>query len=96
MPRRKRTSPLEDVLTLFFELTGFSWHIGIVITLIFFCLGLYGLEYAINYQLPSPTSLTFLFSQLGWLRYLIPATLFLLSFIFGIKTYSTYQKQNYY
>ena len=96
MARRKRTSPIEDLLELCYEIIGYFWQVGAVITAIFFFLGLHFLDYALIYQIPENTYLTALFSQLSWLPYLMPAALFFLSFLFGIKSYNTYQKQNSY
>lgn len=91
----RRSSPLEDLLEGLFEFTDIFWQVGAVMTLVFFGGGLYSLIETMSYQ-PPTGSLTVLVKELGWMRYLIPATLFFLGFIFGIKTYSAYRRQNYY
>lgn len=96
MARRRRTSPIEDLFDMFFILTDMWWQVGAVLTLIFFGSGLYTLIGSINYQPTTTGNLTVLINELSWIRYSIPATLFFLSGIFGIKTYSVYQRQNYY
>jgi hypothetical protein len=95
MARRKRTSPMEDLFDMFFELTGMFWQVGAVVTVVLFAGGLYAFMVAINYQ-PPTGNLTVLVNEFSWLRYSIPVSLFFLSGIFGIKTYSAYQRQNYY
>lgn len=95
MARRKRTSPLEDLFDVFFELTGMFWQVGAVVTFVLFACGLYALMVVINYQ-PPTGNLAILVNEFSWLRYSIPVSLFSLSGIFGIKTYSAYQSQNYY
>ena len=91
--RRKRTSLIEDFLEMFLELTDMFWQIGAVITVIFFVGGLDTLIDAMNYQ-PIKGTLLAALNQLQWIHYLIPTVLFVLSFIFGTKTYSAYQRQN--
>lgn len=96
MARRRRNSLLEDLLEGLFEATGMFWQFGVAVTLAFFGGGIYSLIDAINYQAPAGALSHLLNEQLGWIHYLLPAVLFFLSFIFGIKTYSTYREQNYY
>lgn len=95
MARRKRTSPLEDLLELFFELSGVFWQVGAVLSLVFFGSGFYTLMDAINYVPPETGFLRVVLNQYAWLRYAVPTVLFLFGFIFGMKAASTYERQNY-
>lgn len=95
MARRKRTSPLEDLFDLFFELSGMFWQVGAVLSFVFFGGGFYTLMDAINYVPPETSFLRVLFIQYAWLRYAVPTVLFLCGFIFGMKAASTYERQNY-
>lgn len=92
MPRKKRNNLIEDMLESFFELTGLFWQVGAVITCLLFVVGLYSVDVLIINHTPS----LLLDKIIPWAIYILPTCIFLVSFIFGVATYSAYKKQNYY
>lgn len=96
MARRKRTSLIEDLLELFFELTGLFWQIGAMITCLLFMAGLYSLDTLIINYSPPTELIAQIIKNIPWVIYLFPIMIFFLCFVFGVATYSAYKKQNFY
>jgi len=92
--RRRRTSLLEDLLDIFFELSGMFWQVGVILSIGFLAGGLYSIP-AIDQTVANNGLLTVLANAYSWFFYLIPLMFFVLSFVFGVKAVDTYQKQNY-
>lgn len=96
MARRKRTSLIEDLLELFFELSAMFWQVGATITFLLFIAGLYSVDTLIINYTPSTEIIAQIIKNIPWVLYLIPTMIFLLCFVFVIATYSAYKKQNFY
>ncbi|MFZ2170239.1 MAG: hypothetical protein WAW61_11450 [Methylococcaceae bacterium] len=96
MARRKRTSLIEDLLELFFELTAMYWQIGTTITCLLFMGGLYSVDTLIINYSPSTELIAQIIKNIPWVIYLLPMMMFFLCFVFGVATYSAYKKQNFY
>jgi hypothetical protein len=96
MARRKRTSLIEDLFELFFELTAMFWQVGATITCLLFIAGIYSVDTLIINYTPSTQIIAQIIKNIPWVLYLIPTMIFLLCLVFGIATYSAYKKQNFY
>lgn len=96
MARRKRTSIIEDLLELFFELTAMFWQVGATITCLLFIAGLYSVDTLIINYTPSTEIIYQIIKNILWVLYLVSIMIFLLCFAFGLVTYSAYKKQKFY
>jgi len=95
MARRKQTSLIGDFLDSLLELVDIWWEAGAVMTVLFLCGGLYGLIGAMYYQPPS-VLIASLLVQFPFVPYLFPIICLTCAFIFGVETYRSYKRQNFY
>jgi hypothetical protein len=82
-----------EILT---EAISLSWKFGAVITSIAAILTLVTINFAAA-QLVAANSapiLRGLADSFGWVVYILPLTLFAITLVFGLKTYTAYNEQN--
>lgn len=95
MGRKSKESALELLLSQFWDMTGYFWQVGAVITVILLCGAAASAVWVINFEqglTDSPISQ--IFQNLSWLFYSIPLIILGISFLFGRWTYFSYLKQN--
>jgi hypothetical protein len=92
--RYKRKSITEELLDALYELTGYAWQVGAVITalLLFLTYLVYDWVDHLSTLGGRSPALTALFSSFGWAVYLLPLILLVVAVLFGLKTLDTYEK----
>ena len=90
----RRNSILEELLEQFFELTGYFWQVGLVISALFiyFAYKSYNWVSSIEQTTQSKPVMA-VFEQFSFFLYLLPVSMLFISVVFALKTYSTYRKQ---
>ncbi|MBU2869184.1 hypothetical protein [Colwellia sp. E2M01] len=91
----RRNSILEELVEQLFELTGYIWQVGTVVTLslIFLSYKAYAWVDSIVADAEGRPIMAAL-EKLSWILYSIPAILLFVAVVFALKTYTTYRKQN--
>lgn len=91
----KRKSVLEDLLDVIYEFTEMFWVVGAVFSALLMIAGLISLDWALGIQLDPSTDIPagLIVKNLGYFCFILPAVLFLISYIFGNKAYYTFLKQ---
>lgn len=89
----RRSSSLEMLIDQLFEITGYVWQIGAVVTAILaFCT--YKAAMLANGLTEQPTShITAVFERFSWFFYIVPVMLGVLTFLLFVKTLETYQRR---
>jgi hypothetical protein len=91
----RRNSISEVLIEQLFELTGYIWQVGTVVTL-----SLLFLSYKSYLWVDSIVAdgegrpIMAALEKLLWILYSLPATILFLAVIFALKTYTKYRKQN--
>ncbi|MBU2894801.1 hypothetical protein KO495_15970 [Colwellia sp. D2M02] len=91
----RRNSIPDELLEQFFEITGYIWQVGAVVTGIFLFLtykSYFWISSTIESTLGKPIMAAM--EQLSFILYLLPVSMLFLAVVFGLKTYSTYRGQN--
>jgi TRAP-type C4-dicarboxylate transport system permease small subunit len=94
--RYKRKSSVDELFDVLFELTGFFWPVGAVVTgvLLFLSYMAYDwVETGITNAEKSPMLLQVAIN-FGWMGYLLPLMLTILALLFGVKTYNAYRNEH--
>lgn len=92
----RRKSTTEGLLDLLYEITDMSWKAGVVITSAIMILAAVALFWVMDLNATGGGSIYLapLISSYGWVGYLLPAVIGYLGYLFGIKTYEVYSRQN--
>lgn len=95
--RYKRKSSFDELFDVLFELAGFVWQIGAVVTggLLFLSYVAYDWVDTWIASVEKSPMLSPIATNYGWAAYCLPLILMLLAILFGVKTYETYSKQHF-
>ncbi len=93
---KKKSSLLEETVQDLFEFTGVDWEAGAVVTLFMGCMTIFFFKWAVH-----ETGVRYRSSLLpetilglsGWLIYLLPIAVLLITVLFALQTFKTYQGQ---
>ena len=95
--RYKRKSIPDELFDVLFELTGFAWQIGAVVTgaLLFLSYMAYDWVDTLIATAEKSPVLSAVATNVGWVVYLLPLMFAVLAILFGVKTYSTYRHEHF-
>lgn len=94
MARKRKSDP--DFIEILFELTGWFWPVGAVLTIGLLLLSYMTLQWAMHQEavLVASKFLGPVLGNYGLAYYLIPLMLFVLACVFGVKTYESYCREH--
>ena len=95
--RYKRKSSFDELFAMLFELTGFVWQIGAVVTGVLLFLSYIAYDWADTWIATAEKSLFLspIVTNFGWAAYLLPLMLVIFAVLFGVKTYATYCNEHF-
>ncbi len=93
--RYRRKSSFDELFDLLFELTGFVWQIGAVVSGVLLFLSYMAYDWAETWIATAEKSpmLSPIATNFGWSAYLLPLMFAVFAVLFGVKSYSTYRNQ---
>ena len=90
-----RNSILEELLEQFFELTGYFWQVGLVITALFIYFAYKSYNWIAGIEQTAQSKpIMAAFEQFSIFLYLLPMSMVFIAVVFALKTHSTYRKKN--
>jgi hypothetical protein len=95
--RYKRKSNFNELFDLLFDLTGFVWQIGAVVSGVLLFLSYIAYDWADTWIAAAEKSpfLSPIATNFGWAAYLLPLMFVVLAALFGVKTYETYRNEHF-
>ena len=93
----KRKSVLDQFIEALFELTGYFWQVGAVVTVILSFLTYKSAVWAFEANTLTNTDnqvTAALLNNIGWVYYLFPLTFLIFTILFGAKSISVYLRNN--
>ena len=91
----RKNAILAELLEQFFELTGYFWQVGFVISNLFIYFAYKSYDWVSSMEKTTQSKpIMVAFEQFSFFLYLLPVSMLVISVIFALKTYSTYRKQN--
>ena len=96
MGRKKRTSTVEELLDLIFDLAGMFWQFGAVIScvLMFAAIAAYDWVDEKYINVLSSPNLSQLAQHYGWIFYLLPMMITGIAIMLGLKSYESYRRNH--
>lgn len=96
MRRKKRTSTVEELLDLIFDLAGMFWQFGAVISgvLVFAAIAAYDWVDEKYINVLSSPHLGQLAQDYRWVFYLIPIMIIGIAIMLGLKSYESYCREH--
>lgn len=91
--RYKRKSSFDEL----FELAGFVWQIGAVVSGVLLFLSYIAYDWADTWIAAAEKSpfLSPIATNFGWAAYLLPLMFVVLAALFGVKTYEAYRNEHF-
>ena len=95
--RYKRKSSFDELFDMLFELTGFVWQIGAVVTGVLLFLSYIAYDWADTWIVTAEKSsmLSPIVTNFGWAAYCLPLMFIVFAVLFGVKTYETYSNEHF-
>jgi hypothetical protein len=95
--RYKRKSSFDELFDMLFELTGFVWQIGAVVTGVLLFLSYIAYDWADTWIATAEKSpvLSSIVTNFGWAVFLLPLMFAVFAVLFGVKTYDTYRNEHF-
>ena len=91
----RRNSIPEELVEQLFELTGYIWQVGTVVTLSLLFLSYKSYSWVDSIVADGEgRPIMAALEKLSWILYSLPAIILFIAVIFALKTYTTYRKQN--
>jgi hypothetical protein len=90
----RRSSTLEKLFEQIFEITGYFWQVGAVVTALLAFFTYKAAMWAHGLSSLSSNHITAAFEYFSWLFYLLPVILGVITFLFFTKTLEAYQSSN--
>ena len=95
--RYKRKSSSDELFDLLFDLTGFVWQIGAVVSGVLLFLSYIAYDWVDTLIATAEKSpfLSPIVTNFGWAPYLLPLMLVIFAVLFGVKTYEAYRNEHF-
>ena len=87
----KRKSSIEELFDALFDMTGFIWQVGAVVTAILILVSIRSFIWVSEVRTQDSAAATLIFEHFSWVLYAIPILIGFVAWLFALKTYQTYQ-----
>lgn len=88
----KRKSIIEELFDALFDITGFIWQVGAIVTVILTLVSIRSFIWVTEVRTQDSAAATLIFEHFSWVFYAIPILIGFIAWLFALKTYQTYQK----
>lgn len=95
--RHSKKSTIDELFDMLFDMTSYFWQVGAVVTILLLVFSYMAYEWVENLNSVGQSSrnLNILIESYGWALYSLPLVIVILAFIFGLKSYNTYQNNRF-